>query len=135
MPENSPEQLVFGLMVCFISFGTFLALMPYREHSDNTLEVSCQTATFCALLAGIFSGGFYGGIIDSMLLISTMVPVFLTFFLEVGITDYVKETREKRQQERFERMRDDFEKNVKAVQFIIRLQQAWRQRRRRPRGT
>lgn len=48
-PPFSSGQLVFGLMVCFLSFGAYGAIRPYNEPSDNTVSNIAQLHIFlCA---------------------------------------------------------------------------------------
>ena len=40
----SYTQLIFGLMVCFASFGLYMRMKPFREPSDNVVSAfaHCQ---------------------------------------------------------------------------------------------
>ena len=51
--NESLEQLMIGLVVCFITFGVFQWFRPYRDPSDNLLQMLCQIGIFFALLSKI----------------------------------------------------------------------------------
>ena len=36
LPSKSAEQRTLGLIVSFITFGLFLSLQPFRDHTDNS---------------------------------------------------------------------------------------------------
>jgi hypothetical protein len=52
-PAGSVAQLIFGLMVCFITFGEYMMVMPYEDMFDNRLAQLCQMAIFFCLLSSI----------------------------------------------------------------------------------
>ena len=41
-PSGSVTQLIFGLMVCFLSFGTHMLYNPYVNDEDDRLAQLCQ---------------------------------------------------------------------------------------------
>ena len=45
--------LTFGLLVCFITFGTYTAVSPFIEDSSNVFAQLCQVQIFFALLSSI----------------------------------------------------------------------------------
>ena len=47
------EQLTLGLVLCFLSFGVFAWVKPYRKQSDDNLQTVCQVSVFFALLSKI----------------------------------------------------------------------------------
>lgn len=53
VPSGSISQLVFGLMVCFITFGMFVYYAPFEETGDDRLAQLCQGQIFFALLSSI----------------------------------------------------------------------------------
>ena len=44
--NDTLEQLMLGLIVCFLSFGVFQWFKPYRDRSDNTLQSLCLMEIF-----------------------------------------------------------------------------------------
>ena len=128
-PPESPEQRTVGLIVCFISFGAFLSYQPYRELTDNKVEICCQMGIFFALLAGTFSGQYTNGIFDSVLVMGSFAPSVATFFYETPINDMRKERQYRRKKERYQRSLENA-KNMRAqllaIQFTIKLQRIWR---------
>ena len=47
------EQLILGLLICFLSFGAYMLLSPYLEERHDHVSRLCQVQIFFALLAGI----------------------------------------------------------------------------------
>ena len=47
------EQLTLGLILCFLSFGVYSWIKPYRYQSDDNLQTVCQVSVFFALLSKI----------------------------------------------------------------------------------
>ena len=41
-PSGSVGQLIFGLMVCFLTFGAHMLYNPYVDHGDDRLAQLCQ---------------------------------------------------------------------------------------------
>eukprot|EP00966_Prymnesium_polylepis_P151532 3501526-Prymnesium_polylepis.2 len=41
-PSGSVSQLIFGLMVCFLSFGVHMLLHPYEDDQEDRLAQLCQ---------------------------------------------------------------------------------------------
>jgi amino acid transporter len=52
-PAGSASQLIFGLMVCFLTFGTYVSLSPYADEADDTLAKISQVQIFFTLLSAI----------------------------------------------------------------------------------
>ena len=49
---DSPlEQLWIGQMVCFVTFGIYMWFRPYRDVTDNHLQMVCQMGIFFALMS------------------------------------------------------------------------------------
>ena len=46
-------QLVWGLMVCFITFGMYMMYAPFIADSDDQLQQLCQAQIFITLVASI----------------------------------------------------------------------------------
>jgi hypothetical protein len=52
-PAGTPAQLIFGLMVCFFTFGVYCTVSPYAAKADDRLAQLCQLQIFFALLASV----------------------------------------------------------------------------------
>jgi len=50
---GTPEQLVLGLIICFISFGAYMQLSPFAKSAHDLMSQLCQFQIFFALLAGV----------------------------------------------------------------------------------
>ena len=46
-------QLIWGLMVCFITFGMYMMYQPFIRDSDDTLQQFAQGQIFLSLVASI----------------------------------------------------------------------------------
>jgi hypothetical protein len=53
VPSGSISQLIFGLMVCFVTFGMFIHYDPFEEGGDDLLAWLCQGQIFFSLLSSI----------------------------------------------------------------------------------
>ena len=52
-PAGSVSQLIFGLMVCFLTFGAYMVYAPYAEQDDDYLAQLCQVQIFFSLVSSI----------------------------------------------------------------------------------
>ena len=52
-PSGSVSQLIFGLVVCFLTFGTHMLCAPYVDNADDRLAQLCQVQIFFALLSSL----------------------------------------------------------------------------------
>ena len=43
-PMGSSSQLIFGLMICFITFGVYGIILPYGDAGDNHLALVAQVS-------------------------------------------------------------------------------------------
>jgi hypothetical protein len=75
---GSVPQLIFGLMVCFITFGLYAAISPFAEERSNVLASMCQVQIFFALLSAIAISFSSSGTAQSMQSIDVLLT-FLTF--------------------------------------------------------
>ena len=48
-PQGSVSQLMFGLMICFLTFGVYGIMRPYK--AANSLAIVAQVTIFCCLLS------------------------------------------------------------------------------------
>ena len=87
LPSGSSGQLIFGLMVCFLTFGTHMLYNPYSEDNDDRLAQLCQVQIFFALLSTIALRYDEGTIaepdsMDAVLSVLTFLPLLSTIYLE-----------------------------------------------------
>jgi hypothetical protein len=54
--SDSLGQLIVGLIVVFVAQSVFMWRKPYRDPSDNTLQMICQMVVFFALLSKMVFG-------------------------------------------------------------------------------
>merc|ERR1711871_869494 len=52
-PPGSATQLIFGLIVCFCTFGVYTAFAPFIEYNSNIFAQLCQVQIFFALLSSV----------------------------------------------------------------------------------
>ena len=52
-PSGSVSQLIFGLVICFLTFGAHMVYAPYVDHNDDRLAQLCQAQIFFALLSSV----------------------------------------------------------------------------------
>jgi Arc/MetJ family transcription regulator len=93
---GSVAQLIFGLMVCFLTFGAYTAWAPFAEERANVLAQACQVQIFFALLSAIalsFDVGKTEGStqsIDLLLTVLTFVPLSITVLLRTPLRKYLQ---------------------------------------------
>ena len=51
LPRGSYAQLIFGLMICFLSFGGYMFYQPYKTPPDNLAACFAQVNLSSLLLA------------------------------------------------------------------------------------
>ena len=74
---------MLGLIVCFGSLGVFQGCKPYRNPSDNTLQMLCQVGIFFALLSKIILDhpdmtDTQSSVLGVMLVVLVLVPLAVT---------------------------------------------------------
>ena len=47
-PAGSVAQLIFGLLICFLTFGAYTATKPYEHAQTNLLAQLCQVRVMTA---------------------------------------------------------------------------------------
>ena len=83
---GSSGQLIFGLVISFGSLGVCARVGPYRDKSDNRLEIICQLDIFVSLLAGLqmlvdrLKGENDFTVMGFVLVACTSVPVVAAFW-------------------------------------------------------
>ena len=98
-PPGSVQQLLYGLMVCFLIFGANAYFKPYVADDDDTLAVLCQAQIFFALLASVVNS-FEGATLresynmGALLVVFTVMPAAIGLYMET-LRDLVKKWMEK----------------------------------------
>ena len=52
-PTGSDAQLIFGLCVCFLTFGVYMLLNPFEEIGEDRLAQLCQMQIFFSLVLSL----------------------------------------------------------------------------------
>eukprot|EP00966_Prymnesium_polylepis_P264431 6109116-Prymnesium_polylepis.1 len=52
-PPGSVQQLLYGLVACFIITCAYALWQPYVDDSDDRLALMCQASIFFALLSSV----------------------------------------------------------------------------------
>jgi len=87
-PSGSVSQLVFGLMVCFLTFGAHMLYHPYIDHKNDRLAQLCQVQIFFSLLSSIALKYDPATVSDSsnmdaLLSLLTFAPIVLSVYFEI----------------------------------------------------
>ena len=93
MPD-SLEQLVFGLIICFLSFGMYTWYKPYRDSKDDSLQKLCQIQVFFALLSKIILDhpGVTGAQTSTMgylLVFTSVLPPIIGVLMDAPLSSFV----------------------------------------------
>ena len=97
-PAGSPPQLIFGLLVCFLTFGAYMMYAPYVNDDDDRIAQICQVQIFFALLSSVmlrYSPDRLAGAanIDVLLSILTILPISLALYLETPLSEYLRPSK------------------------------------------
>jgi len=82
-PSGSAEQLMYGLVVCFMCFGAYVHLDPFEDRGNDGIARLCQAQIFFSLLSSValvFSSA--GASLDVLLVLLWCLPVSMAVFLE-----------------------------------------------------
>eukprot|EP00966_Prymnesium_polylepis_P247123 5714885-Prymnesium_polylepis.3 len=95
-PPGSVQQLIYGLIACFLAFGANSWFQPYKNDVDDRLASMCQFVIFFSLLASIIDAFDEGTLrdnynIQALLIIATIVPAATTLFMELEVPDEGKQ--------------------------------------------
>jgi hypothetical protein len=90
-PPGSPPQLIFGLIICFLSYGAFCVYSPYIRDDDNFLAQVSQVIIFFSLVSSVVTNAFPEDPVMQVLLPALLVvPVILTFIFESPLLMYLR---------------------------------------------
>jgi hypothetical protein len=83
-PPGSPPQLIFGVIICFLSYGAFCAYSPYFRDDDNFLAQVSQVVIFFSLVSSVVTNAFPEDPVMQVLLpVLLAMPVILTIIFYV----------------------------------------------------
>ena len=91
MPADSPEQIVLGLIICFVTFGAYMMYAPFIDDGDDLLSQICQMQIFFSLLSSIILKTNPNS--PAMAFILPLLigfPPLMGFVFESGILDELK---------------------------------------------
>jgi len=99
-PSGSVSQLIFGLIVCFLTFGVHMVYAPYVEEGDDRIAQLCQVQIFFSLLSSIalkFDPATLRNSTNMGYLLSVLVvlPILLAFCVEIHELVYERCTAKK----------------------------------------
>ena len=88
-PAGSIHQLVYGLLVCFLTFGMYVFLQPFKRRGDNEFGQICQMEIFIALLLSLVikyrnvTDTESIGVLDGVLTTLLCIPIVSCFAFEL----------------------------------------------------
>ena len=88
---GSVEQFMFGMIVCFLSYGMYAFYTPYDDESNDRLQTAAQVEIFVALLA--WAGSEMTSESTAMAVALTgllCVPPIIALLYQTGLNDEVK---------------------------------------------
>ncbi|KOO34597.1 mastigoneme-like protein [Chrysochromulina tobinii] len=90
-PAGSPAQLIFGLIICFLSYGAYCVCAPYVKKEDDILAQVAQVVIFFSLVSSLVTNAYPNDPIMSALLpVLLSVPVILTVLFEMSLLKYLR---------------------------------------------
>ena len=89
--SGSIEQLLFALIVCFVTFGLYTMIKPYKEWEDNAVAIMAQIIIFFALvsslaLAAASPTGSVARGMDIALTLLFLSPILFEVWIEAGFS-------------------------------------------------
>ena len=102
-PSGSVSQLMFGLVVCFLTFGAYMLYSPYTKDGDDYLAQLCQCQIFFALLSSTalkYDADDAGSNMGVLLAVLTILPLAFGALLELKPLFYPEERMKLRMQSR-----------------------------------
>ena len=91
VPAGSPAQLIFGLIICFLSYGAYCVCAPYVKYEDDFLAQVAQVVIFFSLVSSLVTNAYPKDPIMSALLPALLaVPVILTVLFEMSLLEYLR---------------------------------------------
>jgi hypothetical protein len=89
-PAGSPAQLIFGLIMSFLSYGAYCVCAPFTKEEDDLLAQVAQVIIFLSLVSSLVTNAYPNDPIMSALLPALLaVPVILTVLFEMSLLKYL----------------------------------------------
>jgi hypothetical protein len=84
---GSVLQIIFGLIICFITFGFYTMLQPYAEKEDNAFAILTQIIIFISLISSFVlssesPNGLATKVVDVVLVVLFCVPIFFEIWID-----------------------------------------------------
>jgi hypothetical protein len=90
-PVGSPAQLIFGLIICFLSYGAYCVCSPYIKDQDDFLAQVAQFVIFFSLVGSLVTNAFPDDPVMSIALPGLLsVPVILTFIFQSPLLEQLR---------------------------------------------
>jgi len=90
-PPGSPPQLIFGLIICFLSYGAYCVYSPYVSDEDDLIAQVAQVIIFFSLVSSLVTNAYPEDPVMQVLLPALLaVPVVLTFIFETPLWEYLR---------------------------------------------
>ena len=89
--SGSIGQLLFGLMICFVTFGIYSNVHPYASDEDNLFAIMAQVLIFFSLVSSIAlstatPGGATATVVDITLTFLFCVPIVFEAWIDLGFS-------------------------------------------------
>jgi len=90
-PAGSPAQLIFGLIMSFLSYGAYCVCAPFMKEEDDILAQVAQVIIFLSLVSSLVTNAYPNDPIMSAFLPALLaVPVILTVLFETPLLKYLR---------------------------------------------
>ena len=87
-PSGSGSQFIFGLIICFATFGMHCTWAPYIDDGDDLLSSLCQLSIFFSLCASVITNEYPDDATMSALLpVVIVTPAVMAFAFQAGFLD------------------------------------------------
>ena len=89
--SGSIGQLLFGLMICFVTFGMYSSMHPYASDEDNLFAIMAQVLIFFSLVSSIARStaapsSVTATVIDVTLTFLFLVPIVFEAWIDLGFS-------------------------------------------------
>ena len=89
MAAGSTGQLMFGLIICFITMTVYAKFAPYINSDNNLLETVCQAALFFGLVSKIgLQDEEQHDTLNVLLMVCMLLPPMLAMYMSLELDTY-----------------------------------------------